>query len=104
MKLRTILSAVAVASALAGPFAARAANFSVDIDVAPPPPPAYEQLPPREGYVVTPGYYRFDADSHKHVWVPGEYERERPGEHYVAPEWRQEQDHYHFNEGHWDRD
>jgi hypothetical protein len=46
----------------------------------------------------------FDADSHKHVWVKGGYERERRGEHYVAPEWREENGRYHFNERHWDRD
>ena len=104
MKLRTMLLAAAVASSLAVPTAARAANFSVDIDVAPPPPPVYQPLPPREGYVVTPGYYRYDNDSHKHVWVEPGYEPERRGEHYVAPEWRDERGHYHFNAGHWDRD
>ena len=103
MIVRRTLLAIAVASSLACPLVVRAANFSVDIDVAPP-PPVYEQLPPREGYVVTPGYYRFDPDSRKHVWVKGGYERERRGEHYVAPEWREENHHYHFNEGHWDRD
>jgi hypothetical protein len=103
MNVRRTMLAVAVASALASPLAVHAANFSVDVDIAPP-AAVYEQLPPREGYVVTPGYYRFDADSHKHVWVKGGYERERRGERYVAPEWREENGHYHFNEGHWDRD
>jgi hypothetical protein len=103
MNIRKTMLALAVAGSLATPFAVRAASLSVDVDVAPP-PAVYEQLPPREGYVVTPGYYRFDADTHKHVWVKGGYERERRGEHYVAPEWREENGHYHFNEGHWDRD
>ena len=103
MNIRKTMLALAVAGSLATPFAVGAASLSVDVDVAPP-PVVYEQLPPREGYVVTPGYYRFDADSHKHVWVKGGYERERRGEHYVAPEWREENGHYHFNEGHWDRD
>ena len=103
MNIRRTLLAAAMAGAFAAPFSAHAANFSVDVDVAPP-APVYEQLPPREGYVVTPGYYRFDADAHRHVWVKGDYERERRGEHYVAPEWRQESGRYHFNEGHWDRD
>jgi hypothetical protein len=103
MNVRRTMLALAVASSLATPFAVRAASFSVDVDVAPP-PAVYEQLPQREGYVVTPGYYRFDADTHKHVWVKGGYERERRGEHYVAPEWREENGRYHFTEGHWDRD
>jgi hypothetical protein len=97
------LLAVAVASSLAIPAAVRAANFSLDVDVAPP-PAVYEQLPPREGYVVTPGYYRFDADSHKYVWNKGAYERERHGEHFVGPEWRNEGGRYRFHEGHWDHD
>jgi hypothetical protein len=103
MNLRKKLWAVALTGAFASPFAVHAANFSVDIDVAPP-PAVYEQLPPREGYVVSPGYYRYDADAHRHVWVKGEYVRERKGEHYVGPEWREENGRYHFNEGHWDRD
>ena len=102
MSVRKTLLAAGLAVSFAAPFAAHAANFSIDVDVAPP-PPVYEQLPPREGYVVTPGYYRFDADSHKHVWVKGGYERERRGEHYVAPEWREEHGRYHFHEGHWDK-
>ncbi len=103
MNVRTTLLAVAVASSLAGPVAVRAANFSLDVDVAPP-PAVYEQLPPREGYVVTPGYYRFDEGTHKYVWNKGGYERERHGEHYVGPEWREEEGRYHFHAGHWDHD
>ena len=103
MNARKLLSVVAVASALAAPVAARAASFSVDVDVAPP-APVYEQLPPRQGYVVTPGYYQFDSNAHKYVWKKGAYERERHGEHYVGPEWRAENGRYHFHEGHWDHD
>ncbi len=103
MNVRTTLLAVAVAGSLASPVAVRAANFSVDVEVAPP-PPVYEQLAPREGYVVTPGYYRYDADDHRYVWNKGGYERERHGEHYIGPAWREENGRYHFHEGHWDRD
>ncbi len=103
MKLRTTLLALAVAGSLAAPIGARAANFSIDVEVAPP-PPIHEELPYRESYIVMPGYYRFDSDTHKHVWVHGHYERERRGEHYVAPEWHEEHGRYHLREGHWDRD
>jgi len=102
MKIRSTLLAVAVAGTLASPLAVRAANISVDIDVAPP-PPVVEQLPPREGYIVTPGYYIYDSDNHKHIWINGGYEQERRGEHYVNPEWREQNGRYHFNEGHWER-
>ncbi len=101
MDLRRTLLAVALAGSLAGPLAVHAA--SVEVDIAPP-APVYEQLPPREGYVVVPGYYRFDADHHRYDWVKGRYEHERHGEHYVAPEWREQNGRYHFSEGHWDRD
>jgi hypothetical protein len=61
MSVRKTLLAIGLATSFAGPFAAHAANFSIDVDVAPP-APVYEQLPPREGYVVTQGYY---------LWVKG---------------------------------
>jgi len=103
MDIRKTLLAAAVAASFGAPLSLHAANFSVDVDLAPP-APVYEQLPPREGYVVVPGYYRFDADAHKYAWVKGRYERERHGEHYVGPEWREENGRYHFHEGHWDHD
>jgi hypothetical protein len=103
MDIRKTLLAATIAGSFAAPLSLHAASFSVDVDIAPP-APVYEQLAPREGYVVTPGYYRFDADGHKYVWMKGGYERERRGEHYVRPEWREESGRYHFHEGHWDHD
>jgi hypothetical protein len=73
------------------------------VDVAPP-APVYEQMPAREGYIVTPGYYRYDAERHAHTWVKGEYAPVRKGEHYVAPEWREQGGHYGFAEGRWEHD
>lgn len=103
MIFRKTLLAVAVAGSFALPVAVNAAGISVDIDVAPP-APIHEQLAPRAGYVVSPGYYRFDDEHHKHVWVKGDYLPERRGEHYVAPQWREHEGRYHFDEGRWDRD
>jgi hypothetical protein len=103
MIVRKTLLAIALAGSFVVPFAVHAAGVSVDVDIAPP-PPIHEELAPRAGYVVTPGYYKYDAEHHKHVWVKGEYVPERHGEHYVAPEWREKEGRYHFNEGHWDRD
>ena len=45
MNVRRTMLAMAVASSLAAPLAVHAANFSVDVDIAPP-PAVYEQLPP----------------------------------------------------------
>ncbi len=44
-------------------------------------------------------------DRHQHVWVKGDYQAERRGEHYVASEWSKNQDgRYHFDEGRWEHD
>ena len=103
MNIRRTALAVALAATFAAPLAAHAANFSVDVNVAPP-APVYEQMPAREGYVVTPGYYRYDNDRHEHVWVKGDYQAERHGEHYVASEWSKKDGRFHFNEGRWEHD
>ncbi len=104
MNIRRTALAVALASSFAAPLAVHAASVNIDIDVAPP-APVYEQMPARAGYVVTPGYYRFDSQRHEHVWVKGDYQAERRGEHYVASEWSKKQDgRYHFDEGRWEHD
>jgi hypothetical protein len=103
MNTRKTLLAIAFAgSALAVPLAAHAA-VAVDIDIAPP-APRYEAAPPRAGYVYAPGYYRWDEGHHQHVWVAGEYLRERPGEHWVPNRWTEHNGRYHFDEGRWERD
>lgn len=102
MNARRTLLAVALAGTCAFPFASQAA-VNIDVDIAPP-AVQYEDAPPREGYVFTPGYWRWDEGRHNHVWVKGEYQRARRGEHWVAHEWRNENGRYHFREGHWDRD
>jgi WXXGXW repeat (2 copies) len=103
MNLRKKILAIALASALVTPFAAYAANVLI-IDAAPPAPPVFEPMPARQGYIVTPGYYRYDADRREPTWVKGDYQAERRGEHYVASEWRAEDGKYRFNEGRWEHD
>jgi len=103
MNIRKTLLAFAVAGSFASPFAAQAASIRFNVDVAPP-APVYEQMPARAGYVVVPGYYKFDAQRHAHTWVKGKYERARHGQHYVASNWQQQNGHYGFDAGHWDKD
>ena len=80
-----------------------AASVAVDIDIAPP-PPRYEVVPPpRVGYVWTPGYWRWDAPHHHHVWINGRYVHERHGEHWVAHRWSEHDGRWRFNDGHWER-
>ena len=100
MNVRRVLLVAAVAGAFAAPVYAE--RFAIDVETAPP-APRHEHMQPRKGYVVTPGYYRYDTDRQHHTWVKGHYQRERHGEHYVAPEWREHEGRYHFNEGHWER-
>jgi hypothetical protein len=101
MNVRKTFLAVALASSFAVPVYAE--RFSIDVETAPP-APRYEQLPAREGYIVAPGYYRYDTDRREHTWVKGDYQAERRGEHFVAPEWREQNGRYHFNEGRWEKD
>ena len=100
MNFRKTALAVALAGSLGAPLAVHAASVNIDIDVAPP-AAVYEQIPARAGYVVTPGYYRFDSQRREHVWVKGDYQ----AEHYVASAWSKKQDgRYHFDEGRWEHD
>ena len=92
MNIRRTALSVALAATFAAPLAAHAAHFSVDVNVAPP-APVYEQMPARAGY-----------DRHEHVWVKGDYQAERHGEHYVASEWSKKDGRFHFNEGRWEHD
>jgi hypothetical protein len=103
MNIRKTLLAVALAGSFAAPLAARAEGINFNVDVAPP-APVYEQMPAREGYVVTPGYYKYDQERHAHTWVKGEYQPARKDEHYVAPEWKQQDGRYGFSEGRWEHD
>ena len=69
MKLQRLLCAVALAAAL--PMAAHAA-VSISVNIAPPPLPVYVQPPiPSEGYLWTPGYWRWDPIAADYFWVPG---------------------------------
>ena len=98
MNFRKTALAVALAGSFAAPLAVHAGGINIDVDVAPP-AAVYEQMPARAGYVVTPGYYRYDSDHRQHVWVKGDYQAERRGEHYVASEWSKNKDgRYHFDE------
>lgn len=101
MNVRKTFLAVALASSFAVPVYAE--RFSIDVETAPP-APRYEQFPAREGYIVTPGYYRYDTGRREHTWVKGDYQAERRGEHFIAPEWREQNGRYRFNEGRWEKD
>ena len=52
-----------------------------------PPAPYYEVQPPLPypGAIWIGGYWNWSG--HRHVWVPGRYERPRPGDHYAPHRW-----------------
>ena len=84
------------------PQAAQAqASFDLRVGRPPPPPREFTPLPPRRGYVATPGYWRWNG--RRHVWVDGSYIRERRGYRYAEPRWDQDRDAYRFRRGHWER-
>ena len=102
MNIRKSLLAAAIATAFVAPLAVQAASIIV-VDVAPP-PAIHEEMAARQGYVVTPGYYRYDEANRAPTWVKGSYQAERHGEHDVASEWREQDGRYHFSEGRWEHD
>ena len=97
-----VIASFATLSAWSLP-SAGAPRVAVDIDVAPP-APQYEVIPPsREGYVWSPGYWRWDDEHHRHAWVGGEYIHGRHGEHWVPHHWSERNGRWHLDDGHWER-
>ncbi|ROR18580.1 YXWGXW repeat-containing protein [Comamonas sp. BIGb0124] len=93
----TLVSACVVAP----PRAHEAVSYRVEVA---PPPPRVEVIPaPRSGYVWAPGYWSWDPQIRRHVWLEGRWEVERPRAHYVPAHWRQEGPGWVFVPGRWDR-
>jgi hypothetical protein len=94
---------VALGSAVYAVPAAARTVVVVDAGMAPP-PPHYERIPEgRPGYVWAPGYWRWDAYAHRHVWVGGYWMRGRPGYHWVPGVWVQRGPNWHWRDGYWGR-
>jgi hypothetical protein len=101
MNIRNLFvgSALAVA-AVAIP--AQAKVVELDVQVAPP-APRYEVVPaPREGYVWSSGYWRYDHGHYR--WEHGHWIHAREGHRYTQHEWVAQTGHWHFRGGHWDDD
>jgi hypothetical protein len=86
---------------------AMAAQVSVGVGIGigvAPPPPRFERVPPpRRGYAWAPGYWRWDARVHRHVWVGGTWMRARPGYRYHPAYWVHRGRHWRFHDGYWTR-
>lgn len=97
-----IAALLAVSSAAFVPMQA-SAQVGVNLVIGTAPPPLrYERMPqPRRGYVWAPGYWNWNG--HRHVWVSGQWLRERPGYVYMQPAWVQHDGRWMRQEARWDR-
>lgn len=95
--LASLLGSVLAGGMLAGPAQARSV-VELSVQTAPP-PPRFERVVVRPGYVWAPGYWHWNG--HRHVWVAGRYVVERPGYVYVGPRWEHRGPGYRFHEGYW---
>jgi hypothetical protein len=101
IKTSFIAAALAVSTLGAVVSTPAAAQVSLQVQVAPP-PPRFEAAPaPRRGYVWVPGYW--DWRRGHHVWTNGHYERARAGYVYAPTQWVQRGDRWEMQRGSWQR-
>jgi WXXGXW repeat (2 copies) len=102
---KILLSGVALSAmltVLAAPLPAAAqVNGYVSINVGPPALRVERMPPPRRGYAWVPGYW--DWRGKRHVWVAGNWVRERPGYYYEQPRWVAQNGGWVLQRGHWAR-
>lgn len=105
MNLRTLatiglLGLCAASAAIYTPQAQARTFVSISVGVGPP-PPRYEHIVVREGYVWAPGYWRWRHG--RYVWVDGYWMRPRSGYVWVGPRWEPNGPHWRFHAGYWAR-
>jgi hypothetical protein len=93
------------AGAIYAPPAAAQTRVAVGINVGiAPPPQRFERAPPpRRGYVWAPGYWRWNARAHRHVWIDGSWVMVRAGRHYRPAHWVRHGHDWRFRPGYWGR-
>lgn len=102
LKRKLLLAALAVSSIGLVPALPATAAVGIHVDVAPP-APRYEVVPvPRHGYVWQPGYY--DWRNGRHVWIRGNWVRERKGYYWHPNRWEQREGRWVLERGRWDRE
>jgi hypothetical protein len=98
--LATGLAAVPLMLAPLAPASAQI-GIGVNISIAPPELPVYEQPPlPAEGWLWTPGYWAYGDEGY--YWVPGTWvEPPQPGVLWTPGYWGYNNGNYVFNQGYW---
>jgi hypothetical protein len=107
--LRSSVLALMLSAAAVVPFAATAqAQVSIDVQVniAPPPLPYYEQpVIPAEGYLWIPGFWAWDEAEADYYWVPGTWvEPPQPELLWTPAYWGWFEGRYVFHPGYWARE
>ena len=98
MLKRTLLSALILAT-LGG--YGKLAVADVVVRVAPPPMRSEVVPSPRRGYVWSPGHWEWRRQ--QHVWVGGNWLRDRPGYRYRSPSWAERDGRWAMQNGGWVR-
>ena len=103
MRSRKLLLPLAIAGATVAVPLASAADFDVQLNVAPP-PPRTEVIPasPGENYVWAPGYW--DWRDGNYVWSNGHYIERHGDERWVPDRWAEHDGRWQREHGHWDRE
>jgi hypothetical protein len=107
--LHSSVLALLLGAAAVAPFAANAqAQVSIDVQVniAPPPLPYYEQpVIPAEGYLWVPGFWAWDEAEADYYWVPGTWvEPPQPELLWTPAYWGWIDGRYLFHPGYWARE
>ncbi|MGO4377594.1 YXWGXW repeat-containing protein [Pseudoduganella sp. RAF53_2] len=100
--MKKLLLAAMAAASLGSAALPLAASADVLVVRTAPPPMRDEVVPAaREGYVWTPGYWRYNG--HRYVWTHGKYVRERHGYYWREPAWKENNGRWEFTRGNWAR-
>jgi len=102
--MKKLLIATVIAASLGGGLGLAPAAYADVVVVRVAPPPARDEVipPARDGFVWTPGYWRWNG--HRHVWVNGKYVRARHGYYWREPAWAQmENGRWRMERGRWER-
>jgi len=96
---------IMLAAILAGTIGSIATPASAVIYVrVAPPEPRVEVVPERRhGYTWSAGHWQWRSENRRHVWVAGNWVKDRRGHHYVQPAWSERDGRWYMTRGSWQR-